>query len=71
MLRSGQHVMKVVSYNIQYGRGKDDRYESTAVGLRLDYVFVTPTLRDNVKAAWIDNDAQGSDHQPMWAELDV
>ena len=48
-----------------------ERYESTDVGWRLDYVFVTPTLASSVKAAWIDNDAQGSDHQPMWAELDL
>ena len=49
----------------------NDRYNSTDVGWRLDYVFVTPTLASTVKAAWIDNDAPGSDHQPMWAELDL
>lgn len=49
----------------------NERYSSTDVGWRLDYVFVTPTLASSVKAAWIDNDAQGSDHQPMWAELDL
>jgi len=49
----------------------NDQYESTSVGWRLDYVFVTPTLRDNIKAAWIDNDAEGSDHQPMWAQFDL
>ena len=49
----------------------NERYSSTDTGWRLDYVFVTPTLASSVKAAWIDNDAQGSDHQPMWAELDL
>ena len=39
------------------------------VDLRLDYCFVTPPLASRVKAAWIDNEADGSDHQPMWAEI--
>lgn len=39
-------------------------------GTRIDYVFVSPGLADKVKSAWIDDDAPGSDHQPVWAELD-
>ena len=42
-----------------------------AEGWRLDYVFVTPDLGPRVGRAWIDGEAQGSDHQPMWAELDL
>ena len=38
-------------------------------GGRLDYVFVSPSLAPHVKRAWIDNDAIGSDHQPVWIEL--
>ena len=49
----------------------NDLYSSTDVGWRLDYVFVTPTLASSVKAAWIDDDAQGSDHQPVWADLEL
>jgi endonuclease/exonuclease/phosphatase family metal-dependent hydrolase len=44
-------------------------YPKTKDGWRLDYCFVTPTLEYAVKKAWIDIDAQGSDHQPMWVEL--
>lgn len=40
-------------------------------GLRLDYLFVTPGLADRVRAAWIDADNPGSDHQPVGVELDL
>ena len=37
--------------------------------LRLDHCFVSMDLITSVKQAWIDNDAVGSDHQPVWAEF--
>jgi len=37
--------------------------------MRLDYCFVTAELAGRVRGAWIDDGAQGSDHQPMWAEI--
>jgi endonuclease/exonuclease/phosphatase family metal-dependent hydrolase len=36
---------------------------------RLDYCFVSAGLAGRVKNCWIDNDADGSDHQPVWTEL--
>lgn len=38
-------------------------------GLRLDYGFVNAGLAEKVKSAWIDDEALGSDHQPIWFEL--
>jgi endonuclease/exonuclease/phosphatase family metal-dependent hydrolase len=38
-------------------------------GHRIDYAFVTLGLAPRLKACWIDNDAAGSDHQPVWVEL--
>jgi endonuclease/exonuclease/phosphatase family metal-dependent hydrolase len=38
-------------------------------GTRLDYVFVTPGLARRVTAAGIDDEAVGSDHQPVWIDL--
>ncbi len=38
--------------------------------MRLDYIFVSPHLADRLKSTEIDNEAQGSDHQPVWAEID-
>jgi endonuclease/exonuclease/phosphatase family metal-dependent hydrolase len=59
------------------GRDIDDGVtwwdESTgwAHGTRLDYVFVTPGLAGHVVAAGVDEDAIGSDHQPVWVDLDL
>ena len=36
---------------------------------RLDYAFVTEDLARRLVSAWVDQEAQGSDHQPIWIEL--
>ena len=36
---------------------------------RLDHCFVSNDLIARVKRAWIDEEAVGSDHQPVWVEL--
>jgi endonuclease/exonuclease/phosphatase family metal-dependent hydrolase len=38
--------------------------------LKLDYCFVSAALAGRVKGAWIDGAADGSDHQPVWTELE-
>jgi len=38
---------------------------------RLDYCFISTRLRNTIKSVRIDNDALGSDHQPVWIELDL
>lgn len=40
------------------------------VGWRIDYFFVSSELTDKVKAAGIDNTVFGSDHCPIWLDLD-
>jgi endonuclease/exonuclease/phosphatase family metal-dependent hydrolase len=42
-----------------------------AQGVRIDYGFVSGGLAQAVKRAWVDNAAQGSDHQPYWIELAI
>ena len=37
--------------------------------LRLDHVFLSPTLSSRLRRGWIDEAADGSDHQPVWLEL--
>jgi endonuclease/exonuclease/phosphatase family metal-dependent hydrolase len=49
----------------------NERYPNSPDGWRLDYCFVTPTLAPLVRGAWIDTEAQGSDHQPVWFELEL
>ncbi len=38
---------------------------------RLDYCFLTPGLARRVREAWVDAEAEGSDHRPVWVELDA
>ncbi len=40
-------------------------------GVRLDYFFLSTIIEDRINRVYIDNDAQGSDHQPVWMQLDV
>jgi len=44
----------------------------TGAGLhaRLDYCFVSAGLAGRVRDAWVDADAEGSDHQPVWTVLE-
>ncbi len=36
----------------------------------IDFAFVHASLATRVKRTWIDTDAKGSDHLPVWLELD-
>lgn len=45
--------------------------DGTAPGLRIDHILVTPDLALRVRKGWIDTEADGSDHQPVWAEIDL
>lgn len=40
-------------------------------GQRIDYAFVSTTLAPRLRRAWIDAEADGSDHQPVWVEIDL
>lgn len=37
---------------------------------RIDHCFLSASLAGNVRRCWIDNEAKGSDHYPLWVELD-
>jgi len=38
---------------------------------RLDYCFVDAGLKDRIRAVRVDEHAVGSDHQPVWMEIDL
>jgi endonuclease/exonuclease/phosphatase family metal-dependent hydrolase len=38
---------------------------------RIDYCFLSTPLLPRLRACRIDGDAAGSDHQPVWTELDL
>lgn len=40
-------------------------------GWRIDYFFVSEELKGNIANAWIENSQYGSDHCPVWLELDL
>lgn len=46
-----------------------NRADGTTDSMRLDYCFVTSGLSKRIDASWVDCDAQGSDHQPVWLSL--
>lgn len=50
--------------------GNDDYAESFPREGRIDHIFVSPHLVPGLTRAWIDNEALGSDHWPLFAELD-
>lgn len=37
---------------------------------RIDHILVTPDIAGRVRRGWIDENADGSDHQPVFAEID-
>jgi endonuclease/exonuclease/phosphatase family metal-dependent hydrolase len=39
--------------------------------VRIDYCFVSAALRAGLRSARIDSEADGSDHQPVWVEIDL
>lgn len=39
--------------------------------LRIDHCFVSSSLADRVSGAWVDQEAKGSDHWPVWVNLDT
>ena len=39
--------------------------------VRLDYCFVSAGLKDRIRSVHVDSDAAGSDHQPVWMEIDL
>ncbi|WKV49140.1 endonuclease/exonuclease/phosphatase family protein [Dickeya fangzhongdai] len=40
-----------------------------SVGGRIDHCLLTPSLGLTVRRCWADTDNQGSDHHPLWVEL--
>jgi endonuclease/exonuclease/phosphatase family metal-dependent hydrolase len=50
--------------------GNDEYVESFPREGRIDHCFVSPSLKPALTRAWIDQSANGSDHWPMFVELD-
>ncbi len=46
------------------------RPQDTARHKRIDYVFTSASLAARLKRTWVDRQAVGSDHLPVWLELE-
>ena len=44
---------------------------TVSTGQRIDYCFVSSAHADRIRRAWVDELADGSDHQPIWTEIDL
>jgi endonuclease/exonuclease/phosphatase family metal-dependent hydrolase len=50
---------------------REDEGATIGSGMRIDYCFVSAGLASRIRSARIDTPATGSDHQPVWVELDL
>ena len=50
---------------------REDEGATIGTGARIDYCFVSAAIASRVKSARIDAAATGSDHQPLWVEMDL
>lgn len=50
--------------------GGHTKFEATG-NRRIDYAFVSVGLADRVTGVRVDTEAQGSDHQPLWLDIDL
>jgi endonuclease/exonuclease/phosphatase family metal-dependent hydrolase len=55
------------------GHGERDGITCHGVhnGQRIDYCFVSTALLPRLRRCWIDDESAGSDHQPVWTDLDL
>ena len=51
------------------GHGEEEGL--TCDDLRIDYIFVSSGHAPAIRSSWIDSEANGSDHQPYWCEIDL
>jgi endonuclease/exonuclease/phosphatase family metal-dependent hydrolase len=50
---------------------REDEGATIATGQRIDFCFVSASLASRVKSCRIDSETVGSDHQPLWVEMDL
>ena len=50
---------------------REDEGATISRGRRIDFCFASPALASLVVSCRVDADAVGSDHQPLWVEMDL
>ncbi|MEM7194428.1 MAG: endonuclease/exonuclease/phosphatase family protein [Pseudomonadota bacterium] len=58
---------------VKCGNDKNDGFTSDVNDLpaRLDYAFVSSTIRERIQSCSVDTNAKGSDHLPLWLDIDL
>ncbi len=51
--------------------GHEEQSGVTCDGIRIDYVFISSSIADRLRSVRIDSDAEGSDHQPYWCDINL
>lgn len=64
------HTTRFVDAWVAAGH-REDEGATIPAGRRIDYCFMSPALAAHVRACWVDMQASGSDHQPLWVEIDL
>jgi endonuclease/exonuclease/phosphatase family metal-dependent hydrolase len=72
----GGHIVNPAGFVDSWTYCKHDKMagvtsDINGVPARLDYCFVSTPLRHAIMSCRVDEQAQGSDHQPVWVELDI
>ena len=72
----GDHIINPVGFVDAWTTAGGDKWQGSTSDVngkpaRLDYAFISTSLRDNIKSCWVDDEAMGSDHQPVWIEMDL
>jgi len=65
-----QHPCGLVDAWVAAGHERDGGATKLDHG-RIDYALVSPILAERIVSAHVDEAAPGSDHQPLWLEIDV
>lgn len=72
----GGHIVNPAGFVDSWTHCKHDKMAGVTSDLngipaRLDYCFVSTSLRHCITSCRVDEQAQGSDHQPVWVEIDI
>ena len=73
--RNNNNVGALIEALVAAGHGEDEGITCASDSLnfskRIDYCYVSASLRPKIRSAQIDDKAVASDHQPIWTELDL
>lgn len=54
---------------VEAGHAEEDGSTHPEAQTRIDHCFVSADLADKVRKVWVDDQAKGSDHWPVWVEM--